>query len=165
MVQLVLRPSGELEVLGAEGRPLFALRLLEPARGKVRPLRQPAAGKLPPGHYRVASWTRGDGAEPARLGLADLDIAAEARLVDAGRARRSPDGELLEVDGIRGRTGGLRGGSGPTIHAAAAGGEGAAAGGIAVRRDDLLRLVDLLQSDPSHGIVVLTVVEGPYPLN
>lgn len=162
MIHLVLKRSGTVvDVFGSDGAPLFALPLLGLSHGTVVPLRHPAGGTLPPGHYRVASWTRGDGEGSARLELADLDLSTEARLIDAGSARRAPASHLLDVRGIGAPTGGLGGRSGAAIRAAAPG----APPGPLVARAGLLRLIDLLEADPGHGTVVLTVAGEPYFVN
>lgn len=172
MIHLVLKRSGTVvDVFGPDGAPLFALPLLGSSRGSVVPLRRPAESPLPPGHYRVASWTRGGGERPARLELADLDLSAESRLIDAGSARRAPASHLLDVRGIGAPTGGLGGRAGFTIRADEPGmlppgdGGGIARAGLLVARAGLLRLIDVLEGDPSHGTVVLTVAGEPYFVN
>lgn len=163
MIQLVLKRSGTaIDVVGVEGEPLFAVPLLGLGRGAVVSLRGREAGDpLPFGHYRVIAWTRGDERHPAQLELADLDLVTEARLIDAGSARRGLEERLLDVRGIRAPTGGLGRRSGVTIHACE--GEVApAGGGPRVARLDLLRLIDLLEGDPARGTVVLSVAGEPY---
>lgn len=165
MIHLVLKRSGTvIDVFGVDGEPLWAIPLLGLARATVVPLHGRDAGDIPPGHYRVTAWTRGDQERPAQLELADLDLRTEARLIDAGSARRGSEGRLLDVRGIGAPTGGLAGRSAVTIHAGSAD-EAPAGGGLRVARADLLRLIDLLEGDPGHGTVVLTVAGEPYFVN
>jgi hypothetical protein len=166
VIQLVLkRSSTALDVSGVSGEPLFSIPLLGSTRGTVVPLHGgEASDPLPPGHYRAGPWTRGGDGCPALLELADLDLATEARLIDAGSARRGSGERLLDVRGIGAPTGGLGGRSGVAIYADAAG-AAPAGGGLRVARADLLRLIDLLEGDPSHGTVVLTVAGEPYFVN
>jgi hypothetical protein len=166
VIALVLKRSGTaIDVFGVDGTPLFAMPLLGLSRGTVVALRGPDASEpLPPGHYRVIAWTRGDERHPAQLELADLDLATEARLIDAGSARRGSEERLLDVRGIGAPTGGLGGRRGVAIHAGSA--EAVpAGGGLRVAQGDLLRLIDLLEGDPGHGTVVLSVVGEPYFVN
>jgi hypothetical protein len=166
VIHLVLKRSGTgIDVVGVDGEPLFTMPLLGPTRGAVIPLHGRGAGDpLPPGHYRVVGWTHGDGRRPAQLELADLELATEARLIDAGIARRASAAHLLDVRGIGAPTGGLRGRRGQTIGAGSAG-AAPAGSGLLVARAELLRLIDLLEGDPSHGTVVLTVAGEPYFTN
>lgn len=166
MIQLVLkRSSTAIDVSGASGEPLFSIPLLGSTRGTVVPLHSgEASDPLPSGHYRVVAWARGGDGSPALLELADLDLAAEARLVDAGSARRGSGERLLDVRGIGAPTGGLGGRSGVAIYAGPAD-AAPAGGGLRVARAGLLRLIDLLEGDPSHGTVVLTVAGEPYFVN
>lgn len=165
MIQLVLKRSGtSIDVLGADRRALFELPLLGLARGTVVPLHGRDPGDpMAPGHYRVASWTRGGHRRPAQLELADLDLRTEARLIDAGSARRGSGEHLLDIGEIGAPTGGLGGRSGVAIHAGPLE-QAPAGGGLRVARAGLLRLIDLLEGDPSHGTVVLTVAGEPYPI-
>ncbi len=166
MIQLALKRSGTaIDVFGVDGAPLFVMPLLGLSRGTVVALRGPDAGDpLPSGHYRVIAWTRGDEHHPAQLDLADVDLATEARLVDAGSARRGSEERLLDVRGIGAPTGGLGGRRGVTLHAGSA--EAApAGGGLRVAASDLLRLIDLLERDPGHGTVILSVAGEPYFVN
>jgi hypothetical protein len=161
VIHLVLkRSSTVIDVSGVDGEPLCTIPLL-PARGTVVPLRRTAGDPLPPGHHRVVGWTRGDDERPAQLELADLDLSTEARLIDAGSARRASGSHLLDVRGIGAPTGGLGGRSGVTVRAGSS--DAVPTGvGLRVARADLLRLIDLLEGDPSHGAVVLTVAGEPY---
>ncbi len=157
LIHLVLKRSGTVvEVFGTSGEPLAALPLLGLSRGTVVPLRRAVGETLPPGHYLISGWARGGEDEPARLELADLDLSTEARLVEAGSARRSGASRLLDVRGIAAPTGGLRGRHDATE---------LAGGGLAVGRADLLRLIDLLDADPARGAVVLTVAGEPQAVD
>ncbi|MEA2666860.1 MAG: hypothetical protein QOI11_3804 [Candidatus Eremiobacteraeota bacterium] len=161
MIQLVLKRAGTvIDVFGAGGEPLASLPLLGQSRGTVVPLRGREAEPLEPGHYRVAGWNRA----AAQLELADLDLATETRLIDAGSARRAAGERVLDVRGIGAPTGGLGGRTGVAIHGD---GENDAppGGGLRVARAGLLRLIDVLASDPGHGTVVLSVAGEPYPLS
>lgn len=164
MIHLVLKRSGTvIDVFGAGGEPRLALPLLGFARGTVVPLQRPAGEGLAPGHYLVGGWARGGEAGPARLELADVDLSTEARLIDAGSARRAPGSRLLDVRGLAAPTGGLGGRRGIAIYGVAPEAP-LVGGGPAVGHADLLRLIDLLEADPARGTVLLTVAGEPYSL-
>lgn len=147
------RSRTAIQVFGHGGQPLLTLPLPGAPGGKVVPLHRVPRSDPRPGHYLVTRWTRGGAGVAARLELADLDLSTEARLIDAGSARRDGVSRLLVIRGIAAPVGGLDGRRDVTIHAA----NDAARRGPRLAQTDLLRLIALLDADPARGTVVLTI--------
>jgi hypothetical protein len=161
------RRSGQLAVFGPDGKLWHAL---------------PAAGRIPPGHYRLTGRAEHDPSTPdegpGAIYVQDLDQTVVQRLLDAGRAKRRDGG--IEIARLPGAAGGLM----PYRGASAIHGGGAALArtvapedplapfqrltpletGVRVHNADLARLLMILGPELDRNeTIVLTVLGETAP--